>query len=117
MRDIGRSTKVVCLPPARVMKFEFFSASGARADPMIPYPISPARAMSTQPSRKRGKAGGSRNDERGKKKPRNNPAPRRLSAEEADTLGYVSVAALRERVPKQRYDAALAAGPHALTLP
>ena len=26
-------------------------------------------------------------------------------------------AALRERVPKQRYDAALAAGPHALTLP
>ena len=62
-------------------------------------------------------AGGSRSDERGRKKPRKNPAPRRLSAKQADKLGYVSVAALRERVPKQRYDAALAAGPHALTLP
>ena len=52
-----------------------------------------------------------------KKKPRKNPAPQRLSAEEAFELGEVSVAALRERVPKQRYDAALAAGLHALTLP
>ncbi len=101
-----------------VMKFEFFSASGARADP-TPYPIIGSRHndMSAQPSRKRDKAGGSRSNESGRKKPRKNPASRRLSAEEADELGSVSVAALRERIPKQRYDAALAAGPHALTLP
>ena len=75
---------------------------------MIPYPIIGSRHndMSAQPSRKRDKAGGSRSDERGRKKPRKNPAPRRLSAKEADKLGEVRVATLRERVPRQKYDAA-----------
>ena len=66
-------------------------------------------------SRKRGKADGAGSGGSPMKKPRKNPAFRRLSAEEADKLGCVSVAALRERVPKQRYDAALAAGLHTLT--
>ncbi len=54
---------------------------------------------------------------RSKKKRRTSPIPRRLSEEEVQKLGQVRVGMRRERVAKQRCDAASALRANALTAP
>ena len=73
--------------------------------------------MSAQPSRKRGKSGEDRGSESGQKKPRIAPISKLFPSQELMKLGEARAAALRERVPKQRYDAALAARLFVLAAP